>query len=164
MLYDKDRELVGLGLYDPRSPIRVKVLHVGSSRNIDEAFFAERIFGPLGMGDTFFQVPEAKVGRLADCYTMHPQKGAVMYDRGEASAWSRKPTQFSGGGGLVSTSADYHRFCRMLLNKGELERVRILSPKTVEFHLSRIYRKLGIGSRAELIVRFAGDGSAVSSA
>jgi CubicO group peptidase (beta-lactamase class C family) len=99
-------------------------------KTLDQVF-AERIFGPLGMADTFFQVPGEKVGRLADCYTMHPQKGAVMYDRGEASAWSRTPTQFSGGGGLVSTSADYHRFCRMLLNKGELEGVRILSPKTV---------------------------------
>jgi CubicO group peptidase (beta-lactamase class C family) len=93
--------------------------------------FAERIFGPLGMADTFFQVPENKVHRLADCYVMHPRKGAVMHDRGDASAWSRKPTQFSGGGGLVSTTADYHRFCAMLLNKGRLDGVRILAPKTV---------------------------------
>ncbi len=94
--------------------------------------FAERIFGPLGMADTFFTVPADKVDRLADCYTMHPAKGAVMYDRGEESAWSRKPTQFSGGGGLVSTAADYHRFCMVLLNRGTLDGVRILAPKTVE--------------------------------
>jgi CubicO group peptidase (beta-lactamase class C family) len=93
--------------------------------------FAERIFGPLGMDDTFFQVPGDKTARLADCYTMHSEKGAVMHDRGDASAWSRKPTQFSGGGGLVSTTADYHLFCRMLLNKGELDGTRLLSPKTV---------------------------------
>ena len=94
--------------------------------------FAERIFGPLGMNDTFFQVPVNKVERLADCFTQHPAKGPVMYDRGKESAWSRKPTQFSGGGGLVSTSADYHRFCAMLLNKGSLDGARILGPKTVE--------------------------------
>ncbi|HEV2567206.1 serine hydrolase domain-containing protein [Sphingomonas sp.] len=94
--------------------------------------FQERIFGPLGMDDTFFQVPADKVHRLADCYTMHPQKGAVMYDEGAKSAWSRKPTQFSGGGGLVSTAADYHRFCAMLLNGGTLDGARILSPKTIE--------------------------------
>lgn len=94
--------------------------------------FRERIFAPLGMDDTFFQVPPDKTDRLADCYTLHPQHGAVLYDKGEASAWSRTPTQFSGGGGLVSTSADYHRFCRMLLNRGELDGARILGPKTVE--------------------------------
>jgi len=91
-----------------------------------------RIFAPLGMDDTFFQVPSDKTERLADCYAMHPEKGVVMHDRGEASALSRAPTQFSGGGGLVSSTTDYHRFCRMLLNKGELDGAHILSPKTVE--------------------------------
>jgi CubicO group peptidase (beta-lactamase class C family) len=100
-------------------------------KTLDQVF-ADRIFGPLGMDDTFFQVPAEKVGRLADCYTQHPAKGPVMYDRGAESAWSRRPTQFSGGGGLVSSSADYHRFCAMLLNRGELDGVRLLAPKTVE--------------------------------
>lgn len=99
-------------------------------KTLDQVF-RERVFGPLGMDDTFFQVPAGKVARLADCYAMHPDKGAVMYDSGAASAWSRRPTQFSGGGGLVSTAADYHRFCAMLLNKGALDGVRILAPKTV---------------------------------
>lgn len=100
-------------------------------KGLDQVF-RERIFAPLGMDDTFFQVPPDKADRLADCYTMHPEKGVVMYDRGDESAWSRKPTQFSGGGGLVSTAADYHRFCAMLLNKGVLDGARILGPKTVE--------------------------------
>lgn len=100
-------------------------------KKLDQVF-RERIFAPLGMDDTFFQVPADKIDRLADCYTMHPEKGAVMYDRGAESAWSRTPTQFSGGGGLVSSAADYHRFCAMLLNKGALDGVRILAPKTVE--------------------------------
>jgi CubicO group peptidase (beta-lactamase class C family) len=97
-----------------------------------DAFFRERIFAPLGMDDTFFQVPADKLDRLADCYTMHPEHGVVMYDRAGESRWAKVPTQFSGGGGLVSTSADYLRFCRMLLNGGALDGVRLLGPKTVQ--------------------------------
>jgi CubicO group peptidase (beta-lactamase class C family) len=99
-------------------------------KRLDQVF-RERIFAPLGMDDTFFRVPADKIDRLADCYTMHPDKGVAMYDRGDESAWSRAPTQFSGGGGLVSSAVDYHRFCTMLLNKGTLDGVRILAPKTV---------------------------------
>ncbi|WP_375272393.1 serine hydrolase domain-containing protein [Sphingomonas sp.] len=94
-------------------------------------FFAERIFRPLGMHDTFFQVPEDKLDRLTDCYTFVPGKGRVMYDRGDASAWSRMPRLVSGGGGLVSTARDYHRFCTMCLNGGTLDGARILGRKTI---------------------------------
>jgi CubicO group peptidase (beta-lactamase class C family) len=100
-------------------------------KRLDQVF-RERIFAPLGMDDTFFRVPADKIDRLADCYTMHPDTGVAMYDRGDESAWSRAPTQFSGGGGLVSSAVDYHRFCTMLLNKGTLDGTRILAPKTVE--------------------------------
>lgn len=97
-----------------------------------DAFFRERIFAPLGMDDTFFHVPADKLHRLTDCYAMVPGKGRVMYDRGEASAWAKPPTQISGGGGLVSTALDYHRFCRMCLNGGELDGARIVSRKTLD--------------------------------
>lgn len=97
-----------------------------------DVFFAARIFAPLKMDDTFFQVPADKVDRLTDCYTVAPGKGRVMLDRGEKSAWSRPPTLLSGGGGLVSTALDYHRFCRMCLNGGELDGARILGRKTLE--------------------------------
>ena len=100
-------------------------------KTLDQVF-AHRIFGPLGMGDTFFAVPEGKIDRLTDCYTFVPGKGKVMYDRGAESAWSRMPKLLSGGGGLVSTSLDYHRFCRMLLGHGELDGVRIVGRKTLE--------------------------------
>ena len=92
----------------------------------------ERIFAPLGMDDTFFQVPADKLSRLADCYTFKAGEGRVMYDPGPASAWALKPRLVSGGGGLVSTSLDYHRFCTMLLNGGTLEGTRILGRKTIE--------------------------------
>jgi CubicO group peptidase (beta-lactamase class C family) len=101
-----------------------------SGQSLD-AYFRDHIFAPLGMDDTFFVVPADKVSRLADCYTQHPLKGVVMYDTAEESAWLKQPTQLSGGGGLVSSAADYHRFCRMLLNGGTLDGARILSPKTI---------------------------------
>ena len=102
-----------------------------SGQSLDQ-FFASRIFQPLKMEDTFFAVPEGKTDRLTDCYTFVPGKGRVMYDRGAESAWSRMPRQLSGGGGLVSTALDYHRFCQMLLNGGELEGERIIGRKTLE--------------------------------
>lgn len=95
-------------------------------------FFRDHIFAPLGMDDTGFCVPADKIDRLTDCYTFVPGKGRVMYDRGEASAWSRMPKLVSGGGGLVSSALDYHRFCSMLVNGGELEGVRIVSRKALE--------------------------------
>ncbi|WP_326524339.1 serine hydrolase domain-containing protein [Sphingomonas sp.] len=94
--------------------------------------FRDRILTPLGMDDTGFAVAADKVDRLADCYTFVPGKGRVMYDQGAASAWSREPTLVSGGGGLVSTSLDYHRFCRMLLGGGTLDGTRILSRKSID--------------------------------
>ena len=97
-----------------------------------DQFFKERIFAPLKMKDTFFQVPKGKLDRLTDCYTLLPGKGRVMYDRGAESAWSRAPKLLSGGGGLVSTALDYHRFNTMLLNGGELDGARILGRKTLE--------------------------------
>ena len=94
-------------------------------------YFRERIFAPLGMDDSFFAVPEDKLDRLTDCWTFVPGKGRIMYDRGAASAWARMPKLVSGGGGLVSTSLDYHRFCRMCLAGGTLDGVRILSRKSL---------------------------------
>jgi CubicO group peptidase (beta-lactamase class C family) len=82
--------------------------------------------------DAFFAVPEDKIDRLTDCYTLVEGKGRVLYDRGEASAWSRRPKLLSGGGGLVSTALDYHRFCRMCEQGGTLDGVRIVGRKTLD--------------------------------
>lgn len=95
-------------------------------------FFRDRIFAPLGMDDTGFCVPADKIDRLTDCYTFVPGKGRVLYDHGAESAWSRMPKLVSGGGGLVSSTLDYHRFCSMLVNGGELDGVRIVGRKTLE--------------------------------
>ena len=105
-------------------------------KSLDEVF-RDRLFAPLGMDDTFFQVPADKVDRLVDCWMFVPgadgrEGRRVMYDRGADSAWSRRPTLLSGGGGLVSTALDYQRFCRMCLDGGVLDGTRILGRKTVD--------------------------------
>ena len=98
-----------------------------------DVFFRDRIFAPLKMDDTFFEVPADKVDRLTDCYAWHPKKQArVMFDRGAESSWSKRPGLLSGGGGLVSTALDYHRFCQMCANGGELDGARILGRKTLD--------------------------------
>jgi CubicO group peptidase (beta-lactamase class C family) len=101
-----------------------------------EDFFHTRIFEPLKMHDTFFTVPADKLDRLTDCYTLPDPVRApthkVMFDRGAESMWSVPFKLVSGGGGLVSTALDYHRFCCMLLNGGELDGARILGRKTID--------------------------------
>jgi CubicO group peptidase (beta-lactamase class C family) len=91
-------------------------------------FVREKILAPLNMTDTDFQVAAGKRDRFAACYLLKEGKLDLFDDPRD---WFTAPKLESGGGGLVGTAADYLRFCRMLLNKGELEGVRLLSPKTV---------------------------------
>ena len=95
------------------------------------AFLKERITGPLGMDDTDFFVPPEKAGRLAACYALGP-KGVVLQDDAAKSPYLAPPKFYSGGGGLVSTAADYLKFCQMILNGGEYHGQRLLSPKTIQ--------------------------------
>lgn len=106
------------------------LVEVISGQPFDQ-YLEENIFRPLGMVDTGFFVPEGKVSRFAANYG-HGFKGTRLLDDPQESAYLRKPTMLSGGGGLVSTAADYLRFCRMMLNEGTLEGTRILGRKTVE--------------------------------
>lgn len=96
-------------------------------------YFREHIFAPLGMDDTFFCVPSDKADRIPEGYAFDPEKKMKLFDKaGRESLWTRGWSFNSGGGGLASSVADYHRFCRMLLNGGALEGVQIISPKTLE--------------------------------
>jgi len=108
-----------------------------------DRFYEDRIFKPLGMTDSYFFLPDDKVSRLAAAYTYYPEKGLQVIPEGavvKEGDWVfsadypyRGPrTYFSGGGGLCSTAEDYYRFCQMMLNKGELNGVRLLSRKSVE--------------------------------
>lgn len=95
-------------------------------------YFAENIFGPLGMVDTAFDVDPAKQDRLCDAYGYQPGKGPALIDQGAKSRLTEKAKLHGGGGGLIGTIGDYHRFCTMLLNKGELDGARIIAPKTLD--------------------------------
>jgi CubicO group peptidase (beta-lactamase class C family) len=98
-----------------------------------ETFLRERIFDPLGMKDTGFSVPAAKLDRFATDYWEDAQTGALkVFDPAVGSRWSRQPDFPSGAGGLVSTVDDYLAFGRMLLNGGEHGTKRILSRPAVE--------------------------------
>lgn len=98
-----------------------------------EAFLRERIFEPLGMKDTGFSVPAAKLDRLVSAYWPNAQTGALdLYDDAKDSQWARPPAFPDGGAGLVSTVDDYLAFGRLMLNKGKNGSERILSRPSVE--------------------------------
>jgi CubicO group peptidase (beta-lactamase class C family) len=102
-----------------------------SGERFDE-YLRRHVFEPLGMVDSGFFVPEEKLGRFAACYRRGAGKQLLLMDDPRRSAYSRPPQLLGGGGGLVSTAADYLRFCRMLLGGGELDGVRLLGRKTIE--------------------------------
>ncbi|HTW38409.1 MAG TPA: serine hydrolase domain-containing protein [Steroidobacteraceae bacterium] len=98
-----------------------------------EAFLRERVFEPLGMQDTGFSVPAAKLERLASCYQVNPKTRVLeLYDDANDSSWAVPPAFPAGGGGLVSTLDDYHAFGRMLLSGGRHGSEQILSRASVE--------------------------------
>jgi CubicO group peptidase (beta-lactamase class C family) len=106
-----------------------------SGERFDE-YLRRHIFEPLGMVDTGFHVPEAEVDRFAACYERNRKKELRLQDDPATSRYLSPPKFLSGGGGLVSTAADYLRFCRMLLGGGELDGARLLGPKTLELMAS----------------------------
>jgi CubicO group peptidase (beta-lactamase class C family) len=96
-------------------------------------YFQTHIFAPLGMTDTFFHVPADKAARIPEGFGFDPEAKMKLLDKaGAESMWAKGWSFNSGGGGLASSVADYHRFCRMLLNGGALDGAQILSPKTIE--------------------------------
>ncbi|WP_397453565.1 serine hydrolase domain-containing protein [Pseudomonas sp. NA-150] len=97
-----------------------------------ETFLRTRIFEPLNMVDTGFYVQPGEHHRLAACYALDQHGKVVLQDDPATSAFLSDPPTKSGGGGLISTADDYMRFCRMLLNKGELDGARLVSPKTLK--------------------------------
>ena len=98
-----------------------------------EVFLRERIFDPLGMKDTAFSVPSGKISRLATSYSTNLQTGTLeVHDPAADGQWSRPPAFPSGAGGLVSTADDFLAFSQMMLHRGKLGKVRILSRPSVE--------------------------------
>ena len=131
-----------------------------------DVFLKERIFDPLDMPDTFFNVPAAKRDRFLPNHTWDAEneKLVQMGEDGQFGNWTDTGF-FSGGGGLVSTARDYLRFAETLRNGGVLDGVRILGPKTVEFmamdHLPASVTAGGRGERPTMTLgeeRFSGMG------
>lgn len=134
-----------------------RLIEVVSGMPLDE-FLQQRLFDPLEMKDSFFQVPKDKIDRFGTNHVYDKEKGELtVMDKPATSQYTKEVTFFSGGGGLISTATDYMRFCQMLLNGGELHGARILSPKTIELmttnHLTENMRS-GLGEAVGAAANF----------
>lgn len=118
--------------YSMATDVLGRIVEVVSGQPLD-VFFRERIFEPLGMTDTAFWAPPEQQHRLAALYGPTPGSKLIARLDTMGRAAHEPPVFLSGGGGLVSTAADYHRFATMLLRRGELDGVRLLGPRTVEY-------------------------------
>jgi CubicO group peptidase (beta-lactamase class C family) len=134
------------------------LVEVVSGKPLDE-FFRTRIFDPLGMKDTYFYVPEEKLGRVAAAYTWYDKDGLSRFPEKPIAEgpfayaadypYGRLRKLFSGGAGLSSTAMDYARFCQMMLNRGKAGEKPLLGRKSVELMthdaLGRISTDQGFG-------------------
>lgn len=120
--------------YSNSTDVLGRVVEVASGEPLDE-HFKRRIFDPLGMNDTGFWAEGERAERLMACYARHPETGKIsLADKaGPEARFARRPKILSGGGGLTSTIIDYFKFARMLARGGEVDGVRLLSPKTIDF-------------------------------
>jgi CubicO group peptidase (beta-lactamase class C family) len=99
-------------------------------------YLRDCVIRPLGMVDTDFHVHPAQMPRFCATYAYDRARQLALFDDSVETVFAKPPAIASGGGGLVSTSADYQRFCRMMLNRGILDGTRLLGPKTVDLMLS----------------------------
>jgi CubicO group peptidase (beta-lactamase class C family) len=116
--------------YSHSTDVLGRIVEVVSGLTLDQ-FVADRIAKPLGLSDTGFYVPAEKLDRLAETQ-IDPTTGK----RWPTFDVTNRPNWLAGGSGMVSTASDYVRFAQMLLNGGELDQVRLLSPRTVSFMTS----------------------------
>jgi CubicO group peptidase (beta-lactamase class C family) len=115
--------------YSVATDVLGRLIEVVSGQRLD-VFFRERITGPLGMVDTTFRVDAGDVDRLATLYVATADGMAANATLGDSVL---DPPLLAGGGGLVSTTADYHRFVQLLARGGELDGVRLLGPRTLAY-------------------------------
>ena len=121
--------------YSVATDVLGRLVEVVSGQPLDE-FFSERILTPLAMTDTGFWVPGPETDELAALYVPEQKTGRLLRNDAAGAAVTKPPSALSGGGGLVSTAADYHRFTQFLLRGGELDGVRLLGSRTVA-HMTR---------------------------
>ncbi len=150
--------------YSVASDVLGAVAEKISGQPYDE-FLQERIFDPLGMSDTFFNVPAEKLARFTTNHYWNPKekKLGAMGEQNSINQFTGR-TLFSGGGGLVSTIGDYMKFAEMLRRGGILNKARILSPKTIAYmsmnHLPATVKATGSGEApgTNLSTTFKGTG------
>ncbi|RZJ06537.1 MAG: class A beta-lactamase-related serine hydrolase [Rubrivivax sp.] len=118
-------------IYGYATDVLGRLVEVVSGQPLD-VFIKTRITDPLRMPDTAFSVPPEKVARLANVYGLEGGQLKLMETPARSDFVKGPRKLLSGGAGMVSTAGDYTRFLQMLLNKGQLDGVRILGPKTVE--------------------------------
>lgn len=118
--------------YSVATDVLGRLVEVISGKPLD-VFFAERILGPLGMKETTFGCPEDRQDRLAALYTMVPGSPQPVRTATVGKLEVARPSWLSGGSGLVSSMRDFTRFTWMLLNGGELDGARLLSPRTLRY-------------------------------
>ncbi|HEV3280132.1 MAG TPA: serine hydrolase [Acidimicrobiales bacterium] len=117
--------------YGLSTDVCARLVEIMSGRPFDE-YLRAHIFGPLGMVDSGFVVPDESRSRLAACYLYQPGGLPKLIDDPKSSPYRRRRSYLSGSGGLVATTADYLRFCQMLVNRGQLDGTRIIGRKTLE--------------------------------
>ena len=117
-------------IYSVSTDVLGRLIEVRSGQSLDE-YLSEHIFSPLNMPDTGFFVPKEKAKRFAATHGKGLTGKLKVTDAPSTSSYLEKPKNLSGGGGLVSTTGDYFRFCQTLLNGGELDGTRILKAETV---------------------------------
>lgn len=118
--------------YSHSTDVLGRLVEIVSGQSLDR-FLRERILGPLGLKDTSFYLPEEKADRLVTLYERIEGGRLKPLETYRESPKVKGPrTLFEGGGGLVGDVSDYYRFLQMLLNRGELDGVRLVSPKTIE--------------------------------
>lgn len=138
--------------YSASSDIQGAIIERLSGMTLGQ-FMQTRIFAPLGMTDTGFFAPPEKLSRLATVYDRDPASGALIAQAERFGVDVSAPPAFeSGGGGLISTAADYAKFCQMILNGGELDGARLLKSETLALmaqnHLPDSFMVTTNGTRA----------------
>jgi CubicO group peptidase (beta-lactamase class C family) len=117
-----------------------------------DRFLKARLFDPLGMEDTFFELPKFSNHRLTTLYVKENEGDLVSFDNKSNSPFTKKVILFNGSGGLLSTTSDYLKFCQMLLNGGSFNNIKIITSETIELmkedhSIGLKYKKLIFGKK-----------------
>ena len=137
--------------YSSSTDIVGYLVEVLSGLRLDR-FLKTRLFDPLGMEDTFFELPKFSNHRLTTLYVKENEGDLVSFDNKSNSPFTENVILFNGSGGLLSTTSDYLKFCQMLLNGGSFNNIKIITSETIELmkedhSIGLKYKKLIFGKK-----------------